>query len=614
VGHLQVNKFDRPKDKAIYIHHLIQDLEVLETMLKEQRFDSYPLKIGAEQEFCLVDKTFSPAGKSQEILEKLNDTDFTTEIGTYNLELNSPPLLLETDCFSKLYQLFKQKLEKVQLEAHKEGLDIVLTGILPTIRPKHTSENYMTKDSRYQVLNDTLKAARQQNFQVSIKGVDELNLMNESVMLEASNTSFQTHLQIVPERFVDQYNWAQTISGPLLSSCTNSPLLFGKELWSETRIALFAQSIDTRPQSFYHQDKEGRVNFGDDWELGDVPSLFKNHIAQFTSLLSSPDLKDSKKQLKEGITPRLTALSLHNGTVYKWNRVCYGVAHNRPHLRIECRYIPSGPTLSDEIATMMLWVGLMLAQTDGFEQIASKLDFKDVKSNFFKAARYGLETQFNWFGELIPAHILLTETLMPLAKKALLKAGIAPMDIEHYFAVLEQRIQKGNGAQWTIKNYRNLMKTQTKYESLQNLSRYMCEQQFNEDGIAGWGTVDPNKRFISKDSRTVKHNMNTKVLVVNEDDSLELVFHMMKWKNIHHLPVINQSRDLVGLLSWTDLIKGDYQDLNVKVKKAMSTQLITISQDEKISEARKLMETHQINCLPVTKKQQLLGILTSNDL
>jgi len=614
VGHSHVNKLERPKDKAIFIQHLIQDLEVLETMLKEQRFDGYPLKIGAEQEFCLVDEDYSPASESKELLENLDDSDFTTEIGTYNLELNSPPLLLESDCFSKLYNLFKNKLERAQQEAQRENRHIILTGILPTIRLKHTSEKYMTNEARYKVLNDTLKSARQQHFQVSIKGVDELNLKNKSVMLEASNTSFQTHLQIVPERFVDQYNWAQAIAGPVLSSCTNSPLLFGKELWAETRIALFTQSIDTRAHTFSHQEREGRVSFGTDWEKGGVTNLFKNHIAHFNSLLSSPDLQDSKQQLKEGVTPKLTALSLHNGTIYKWNRVCYGVAHNRPHLRIECRYIPSGPTLADEIATMMLWVGLMLAQKDGYEQISSKLDFKDVKSNFFKAARYGLETQLHWFGELITAQKLLIEVLLPLARKALVKAHITVTDIDRYFGILEERINQGNGSQWSIKNFRNLTKTQTNFEALQNLTRHMCEYQFKEEGIAGWQAADPEKQFLSEGLRIVKHKMNTKLLVVHEEDSLELVFHLMQWKNIHHLPVLNQAKELVGILSWTDLIKGELQDLNVKVNTAMSTDLITVSQEAKLTEARKLMAQHQINCLPVTRKKQLLGILTSNDL
>lgn len=613
MGHLHVKKLEHSKDKALYTHHLLKDLEALDLMLRDNLFEKLPVRIGAEQEFCIVTDHFFPSKKSIEILDHIKDEHFTTEIGKYNLEINSDPLKLGNNCFSLLHKQLKNLLIKATDFSAKHKSKIILTGILPTLRLKHISDHYMTDKPRYKVLNEALKASRQQDFNIHIKGVDELNLLNDSVMLEACNTSFQTHLQINPDNFIDQYNWSQVIAGPVLSSCVNSPLLFGRELWSETRIALFTQSIDTRANSFIFNEKEARVSFGFDWEKGSVTDIFRDNIARFRSLLCSDELEDSLALLKDGTVPKLNALGLHNGTVYKWNRVCYGVADNKPHLRIECRYIPSGPTLLDEIATMVFWVGLMLGQKNGFENISEKLHFKDVKANFYKAARYGLDAQFRWFGERVCSQDLILNTLLPLAENALKYANIAHKDIEYYLGVVRNRVKVQNAAEWMVSSYRALQKNQTSFEALQNLTGYVHNNQLSEKPVSEWPILETNTERVPEAHRIVKHNMKTKILLVDEEDSLELVFNLMKWKNIHHLPVVNRHKDLCGLLSWTDLIKRGNDDLQISVKDVMSTNLITITQEKPLKDAKALMKKHGIHCLPVTRRKQLLGILTSSD-
>ena len=250
MGDLNVIQLTKKSSKAHYIHHLLNDIEALETMIKNNMIEEAPIRIGAEQEFCLVDDDFLPKSNALEILNDINDAHFTTEIGNYNLELNLDPLELKDDCFSKLHMQLNHLLEKAKQVALKKNTKIVLTGILPSITLDSISEDKMTKIKRYSVLNDAIKSTRKQDFNIHIKGVDELNLLHNSVMLEGCNTSFQMHLQVNQKTFIDTYNWAQAISGPVLSACTNSPLLFGKELWSETRIALFTQSVDTRANSF----------------------------------------------------------------------------------------------------------------------------------------------------------------------------------------------------------------------------------------------------------------------------------------------------------------------------------------------------------------------------
>lgn len=616
MGSLDVSVLNKKKDKAHYIHQLLKDIEALDIMIEQNLIEKSPIRIGAEQEFCLVDYEFMPQKNSLQVLDTINDEHFTTEIGQYNLEINSDPVLFEKDCFSKLHKQLKELLTKAKNAAAQHDTRICLTGVLPTLRIPHVSEEYMTKIKRYAVLNEALKDSRGQDFYIHIKGVDELNFLSDSVMLEACNTSFQTHLQVNPDNFIDTYNWAQAISGPVLSACTNSPLLFGKELWAETRIALFNQSVDTRANSFVLNEKQSRVSFGSHWEKGTVSSIFKDNISKFRSLLTSEFEGNSVEVLKSGTIPKLKALNLHNGTVYRWNRVCYGVGGGKPHLRIECRYLPSGPTLTDEIANMMFWVGLVVGQSKEYENIQDKMDFKDVRSNFYKACRYGVDSIFTWNGKKIAAKDLILDELLPMAYRGLYKAGILPEDVEYYLTIIENRLKSWTGSEWMVKSYRNLQKSKKPFEALQVLTSYMYEKQEHDYPVDSWTLLEDGMMSHFNIKRIVKHNMNAKIFSVGEKDSLELVLHIMKWNNIHHMPVINNQKEIIGILSWKDIQSVENNELLVKqtVKELMNTTIISVRPDQTIQEAKDLMKRNNISCLPVIYKGKLVGIITSNDI
>ena len=574
-----------------------------------------PIRIGAEQEFCLVNDEFLPNNNALDILNEINDDHFTTEIGNYNLEINLDPFELKDDCFSKLHQQLKDLLTKAKTIAKKHNTKIALTGILPTLSLKHIGIENMSPIQRYYVLNDAIKASRKQDFDIHIKGVDELNLRHDSVMLEGCNTSFQAHLQIDPDDFIKSYNWAQAISGPVLSVCTNSPLLFGKELWSETRIALFTQSVDTRANSFLLNEKQSRVSFGNNWETGGVSDIFKDNISRFRSLVTSEFGKDSLEMLENGEIPELKALCLHNGTVYRWNRVCYGVGGGKPHLRIENRYIPSGPTMKDEIANMMFWVGLMVGRPKPEDTIHETMDFKDAKSNFFIAARYGMTAQFNWKGSTVSSQNLILDELLPIAYRGLYKMGIAPKDAEGYLTVIENRVKMHSGSQWLIKSYRNLLKSKKPIEALQVLTANMYLKQEHDYPVSTWEVLNKNAHTTFDINKKVVHVMNTDLFSVGKKDSLELVINIMKWKNIHHMPVINGKKDLIGLLSWTDVENhmNEIEESTKSVQNFMKEKLITITKEKSLEEARQLMKINKIHCLPVVKGSKLIGIITSND-
>jgi CBS domain-containing protein/gamma-glutamyl:cysteine ligase YbdK (ATP-grasp superfamily) len=615
MGDLKVTKLTNKKSKDNYIYHLLKDIEALDIMLKKGMIEKSPIRIGCEQEFCLINSEFLPCSNSLEILQDINDEHFTTEIGNYNLEINLPPFELKNNCFSKLNQELSRLLNKAKEKAKKKNTKILLTGILPTLSLKHIKVENMTQIQRYYVLNEAIKESRNQNFNIHIKGVDELNLLHDSVMLEGCNTSFQIHLQISPDEFIDSYNWAQTISGPILSACTNSPLLFGKELWSETRIALFTQSIDTRANSFLLSEKQSRVSFGKEWAKGSVTDIFKDNISRFRSLLTSEFTKDSVEALMNDEIPTLHALNLHNGTIYRWNRPCYGVGNGKPHLRIENRYIPSGPTIIDEVANIVFWVGVMLGKPKTYKNIHKKIDFKDVKTNFFSAARYGMSTQFYWNGAYISSHDLILKELLPMAYNGLEKAGVSHKDTKHYLTIIKDRVESNNnGSQWMTQSFRNILKTKKKFEASQILTAEMYRKQEYNQPVSTWD-INPNIPPPFVDTRIVKHIMSTDIFSVYGDDSVTVVLQIMKWKSFHHMPVINKNKELIGLLIRSDLTKylTNNQNHFNNVTDIMKKKVITIDQYKSLVEAKKIMNKHKINCLPVIKENKLIGLVTSHD-
>ena len=617
MGESKVTKLSRKKDRANYIYHMINDIKALEIMIERGMVEEAPIRIGAEQEFCLVDSKFCPNNNAIQVLETINDDHFTTEIGNYNLEANLDPLELKGKCFSKMHKQLIGLMKQAKQAAASHDTKIILAGILPSIVLDSVAIDKMTPIQRYSVLNEAIKDSRKEDFSIHIKGVDELNLLHDSVMLEGCNTSFQIHLQINPNNFIQSYNWAQAIAGPVLSACTNSPILFGMELWSETRIALFTQSIDTRANSYVLNENQSRVSFGNGWQTGTISDIFKDNISRFRSFLTTDYIKDSVDMIENGEVPKLRALGLHNGTVYPWNRVCYGVSNNKPHLRIENRYIPSGPTMIDEIANMAFWIGVMMGQPEKYKNIHNSWDFKDVKNNFFNAARYGMAAQFYWDGQYISSYNLILDELLPMAYKGLYSMGVSPEDAEYYLKVIKDRVMGHNGSEWMVRSYRNLMKEHKRFDAMQILTSKLYEKEEKGFPVSTWRIIKNTDLEKQDSNRIVKHIMNTDVYSVYKNDSIELVINIMSWKKINHMPVINHAKELVGLLSWNDV--KDY--LNKKGVASMSvnrlmkkSDLITVEETCLISEAKEIMMGNDISFLPVIKHSKLIGVVTTNDL
>ncbi len=620
MGDQKVKKIAGELSKANFSKHLLQDIEALNFMLQNQLFEDDVIRIGAEQEFCLVTQSWRPSKKALSILKEINDTHFTTEIAKYNLEINLDPVLLKNDAFTQVENQLLDLLTTAKQVAKSYKNHILLTGILPTITKRELQLDYMTPKPRYFLINKMLKKLRGGDFRLNIRGVDELNNVHDSVLYEGCNTSFQMHLQIPSHDFIASYNWALAVSGIVLSMCTNSPLLLGRELWNETRIALFKQSIDTRKSSYVLKNQEARVAFGSNsWASGSVVEIFKNLIAQHDSIITKEILINSLETVKKGTIPKLEALCTFNGTIYRWNRACYGITNNKPHLRIENRYIPSGPSVKDEMANFAFWVGLMMGRPSKYDDMEAVMDFRDAKANFIKAARYGKETLLFWDKTYKPATDLVLNTFLPIAYDGLQKMNISSQSIYELLGVIEERAKSQTGSEWMVSNYRKLSKHNKQDDALQILTQSIHDFQKDNTPVSQWRMLRENEKLEAKKNTKVNHIMTTRLFVVHKNDLASLATSIMKWKNIHHVPVESKKGKLVGLLTWTHMAKlieeKQNQDIsNYLVKDIMVKKVFTVTPQTSIKKAVSLMEEHNIGCLPVIQKEYLVGIITAKDL
>jgi CBS domain-containing protein len=570
----------------------------------------------------LIDRAHKPAARALEILEVIDDGRFTHELGLFNLEANLAPLELGGDCLRRMEAEAQEVYRHARETASRFDCDIALVGILPTLTKANLSLDSMVPTPRYHALNDAICALRGKDFEFTINGIDQLSIKHDNVMLEACNTSFQVHFQVSPENFAKNYNIAQTITAPLLAAAVNSPILLGKRLWHETRIAVFEHSIDTRSKTLQERGLKPRVHFGDRWLEESVTEIFKEDIARFRVVLTTDTEEDPLGMIEAGIMPSLNALRLHNGTVYRWNRPCYGVHDNVAHLRIENRVIPSGPTILDEVANAAFFYGMMAGMTEQVKDIRKLLSFGEVKSNFLAAAREGIRAQMNWFNDThLPAKQLVLEQLLPMAREGLQEEGIDADDIDRYLGVLRDRVaMRRTGARWALESLETMENAGTADQRLRCLVSSMVEQQVSGKPIYQWELAEYCAEQDWRESyRTVGQFMTEDLFTVRPDDIVDFAATLMDWRHVRHVPVENDRGRLVGLVSHRALLRLVAQgrmgrEHKVTVAEIMNPEPLTVSPETPTVEAIRLMRDHKLACLPVTRDNRLVGIVTEHDL
>ncbi len=622
MGDQQINILTE-QDKQHFLRCLLDDIEAMEYMVANNMIESGITRIGAEQEFCLVGQNLRPSMSGPQILQDIDEKQFTAELAKWNLEINLDPQDFKGDCFSRMHRQLDDMLDIARKKAAVYGDKVVLTGILPTIRKSELDFKNMTPNPRYKVLDQTMKEQRGEDFTLYIEGVDEMSLKHDSILFEACNTSFQIHLQVSPEEFVDRYNWAQMITGPVLAACVNSPILLGKELWSETRIAVFRQSIDVRNTGNYIRERQPRVAFGRGWLKDSPTEIFKDDICQYNLIISGDACESSMDVLRRGGIPELRAMNLHNGTIYKWNRACYGIGGGVPHLRIENRYIPSGPTSMDEMAATVLWTGLMMGMPDDFRGAWDKqMPFQDVRGNFLKAARNGLGNEFLWCGERVGASSLLLDKLIPMAADGLEKSGLESSEYGPYLKVIEERVRKKQtGSAWMINSLRKAQSEGASInEALLIVTQSMDAQSEEGAPVHEW-TLPQKKALIDipRKYERVDSIMSTDLITVREDDLVLFADRLLQWNDHDTLPVENLRGRVIGLLSIDDIKRqrteggGEGQETAL-VKDWMQDDIVTISPESSIEKAKKALKLNDSQCLPVVKDGSLVGVITKSDI
>lgn len=619
MGDLKVNIVSGPEEKGEFIEALLRDIRALERMVNEGLIESDIQRIGAEQELYLVDNAWRPAPVLMEVLPKIDDEHFTTELAKYNMEINLDPQVFEGDCLSALHDSLTGYLAIARKALKKVNARPMLVGILPTLKSTDVGTDNMTPIDRYYALDKVLSEMRGGDFEFRIDGIDELFARHNSVMFESCNTSFQLHFQVKAPEFVSMYNWAQAISGPVLSACTFSPMFLGRKLWRETRIALFQQSIDTRQAADLFRQISPRVTFGNQWVKESVIEIFQEDIVRHKIILNKEIKTNPLEILDEGKVPKLEALMAHNGTIYKWNRACYGITEGKPHIRIENRYLPSGPTIIDEVANSALWFGLMKGLPDKYKNLNSKLDFDVVKSNFVKAARQGLYSQFKWVDEkTYTAQDFMLNELLPIARDGLNKARIKEEDIDKYLGVIEDRVKSfKTGSSWILESYQKLSKKGTQDETLVAITAGISKRQQKDIPVHKWSyaRIEEAGSWVNYYWR-IDQVMSTDLYAVQDDDFVDLVASIMDWKKVRHVPVENKNGELVGLITSglvVHYLGSDDRKKNLTIEDIMIRNPITVSPDTYTIEALDLMRKKKIGCLPVVKEKKLVGIVTEHD-
>ncbi len=611
-----------PEAIRVFTRALLRDLQALERILAEGQIESGIRRFGAEQEMFLVDEAWRPAPVAVEVLEGLGGEPFTTELARFNLEANLLPRVLEGSCFSDMLEELDGRVAQVREEAQRQGAEVVITGILPTLSKSDLSFENITPRARYHALNEAMHEAGGGAFRLRIRGTDELMIQHDSVMLESCNTSCQVHLQVSAEEFAHFYNVAQAVTAPVLAASVNSPLLFGRRLWAETRIALFQQSMDTRGTDLHMREMSPRVRFGGSWLRRSVVELFQDDIATFRVLLAQDVDENPLEVLDAGGVPELQALQLYNSTVYRWNRPCYGISKGKPHLRIECRALPAGPTTLDEVANAVLWIGAVLGVAKRFPDFSQRMDFDDAKGNFLAASRLGLRAGMAWLdGESGPADRFILEQLLPLAAEGLSDYPVDRADVDRYLGVIAERVEAGvTGASWALRSLGKLKGAGTKGERLAALTAATVRQQKEGIPVGRWGPAELQEAGGWKfNYLRVEQYMTTSLTTVNEDELVELVAYLMNLRQIRHVLIEDKDHNLVGIVSYRSILRlmaegrTKTEAENMPVSEVMARKPVTVAPETPTLDAIRRMRSHGVSALPVVKGRQLVGLVSETD-
>ena len=471
------------KDRQAYRAKVRRCLDVFSRMLSDSAFDFERPTMGLEIELNLVDAEFEPAMRNADVLAAIADDQFQTELGQFNIEINVPPRELGSGNQAELEDTLRASLNQAEARSREIGAHIVMIGILPTLGQEHLTRDSISANPRYALLNEQIFQARGEDLHISIDGPERLSTESDTIAPEAACTSVQLHLQVPPQDYAAAWNAAQCIAGVQMGIGANSPYLFGKQLWAETRIALFEQATDTRPDELKAQGVRPRVWFGERW-ITSIFDQFEENVRYFPAILPICADEDPEEVLAAGGTPELSELRMHNGTVYRWNRPVYDVAGGRPHLRVENRVLPAGPSVVDTLANGAFYYGLVHSLMNDDRPLWTRMSFTTAEDNFNAGARRGIDALLYWpgLGE-VPVTELVLRRLLPQARTGLAELGVETPLADRLLGVIEARcLAHTNGADWQVRSVAaGEARGMDRHEALRSmLGRYIEHMHSNE--------------------------------------------------------------------------------------------------------------------------------------
>lgn len=413
---------------------------LLQEWYRSGRFGRCTYVGGFELEAWLLDHAFFPMPRNAEYLERLGNPLVVPELSRFNVELNGTPQPLSGQALRRLEHELTGTWRRCMQVAHELEGQLVMIGILPTIRQQDLTLANISALKRYYALNEqVLRLRGGRPIRLDIDGRERLQLTHDDVMLEAATTSFQVHLQAPADEAARCYNASLVLSAPMIAMTANSPYLFEHDLWSETRIPLFEQAVDVGDDA--HPERR-RVTFGSAYLDADPLACYRENLEAFPVILPL-SCNDPPEQLRH--------LRLHNGTIWRWNRLLVGFdAEAMPHLRIEHRVMPAGPSIIDMIANAAVYLGATRFLAGLRTPPEADLPFVHARANFYTAARDGLDADLTWLdGSRVGARALLLDEILPMAREGLVVLGADADDIERYLDVATARVRTGQtGAAW----------------------------------------------------------------------------------------------------------------------------------------------------------------------
>lgn len=430
------------EDFALFTEKMRAETDLVRLWEFNGQLSGDPTTIGFELEAWLVDENGRPTAENEAFIAAADDDLIVPELSLFNVEFNGNPAELKGYGLRELHVELEALWKHAVDSADRMGVKLANIGILPTVQSDDLCIANMSKGNRYKALNEQVFRLRKSRpIKLNIDGVETLEDEHQDVMLEAAATSFQIHIKVPQGGGVNYYNASKLASAPLVAVSANSPFLFGKNLWAETRIPLFEQAV-----SVGDWDYAERVTFGVRFIEENLSEVFVANRQRYPILL--PEVRDTPAE-------KLSHLRLQNGTIWRWNRPLVGWDDDgTPHFRLEQRVVPAGPTIADSIANSAFYYGLVTFLAEHDVQPHLRTQFFTTRDNFYAAAKHGLDAKIRWdHVDERPIDQLILDVFLPMAERGLKDRQVAVDDIEKYLGIIEARCRTGqNGATWQ-RNY-----------------------------------------------------------------------------------------------------------------------------------------------------------------